>query len=106
MRKWPTVLCTNWNKFFYPPLERFLRTLSEGSHWFECSLLACVIFCFFGFPLGTSLTYCVMGGGWWGVFPQVVEVVGGGWDVFSQVEEVVGGGWGVFSQAEEVVGGG
>ena len=48
----------------YPPKERFLRTLSEGSHWFECSLLPCVIFSFFGFPLvGTRLTYCVVGGG-------------------------------------------
>ena len=24
---------------FYPSKERFFRTLSEGSHWFECSLL-------------------------------------------------------------------
>ena len=41
----------------------------KGSHWFECSLLPYVIFCFFGFPLGTRLTYCVVGGGC-GVFSQ------------------------------------
>ena len=56
----------------YPPKERFLKTLSEGSHWFECSLLPYVIFCFFGFPLGTRLTYCVVGGGC-GVFSQAEE---------------------------------
>ena len=51
--------------YFYPPKERFLRTLSEGILWFECSLSLYVIGqILFGFPLGTRLTYCVVGG-WW-----------------------------------------
>ena len=56
----------------YPPKERFLRTLSEGSLWFECSLLLYVIVGFFGFPLGTRATYCVVGGGW-GVFLRNIK---------------------------------
>ena len=59
-----------YKDFSFSPKGEFLR-LSEGSHWFECSLLPYVIFCFFGFPLGSRLTYCVVGGGWWvGVLSQ------------------------------------
>ena len=53
----------------YPPKERFLRTLSEGSLWFECSLSLYVIVGFFWFsPRDPCHLLC---GGWW--------VVGGGW---------------------------
>ena len=31
---------------------------------------------FFGFPLGTRATYCVVGGAWW---------AGGGWGVFWRI---------------------
>ena len=54
-------------RIIYPPKESSLKNLSEGSHWFEYSLIPSVIVIFFGFPLGTRLAYCVVGGGW-GVF--------------------------------------
>ena len=57
----------------YPPKERFLRTLSEGSLWFwVLSFTLCYWSSCDWFSLGTRLTYCVVGGGW---------CVGGGWVV-------------------------
>ena len=53
----------------YPPKESSLKILSEGSHWFECSLLPSVTFWFFWFSLKNPSHYCVVGGGG--------EVVGG-----------------------------
>ena len=57
----------------YPPKESSLKNLSEGSHWFECSLYLILFLDFVAFPLGTRRTYCVVGGGGGG---------GGGWGVF------------------------
>ena len=54
-------------RIIYPPKESSLKNLSEGSHWFECSLYLVLFLEFFGFPLGTRRTYCVVGDGW-GVF--------------------------------------
>ena len=51
------------NKSYYPPKESSLKNLSEGSHWFECSLYLVLFLDFVGFPLGTRRTYCVVGGG-------------------------------------------
>ena len=57
----------------YPPKESSLKNLSEGSHWFECSLYLVLFLDFVGFPLGTRRTYCVVGGGGWGVFFENIE---------------------------------
>ena len=59
-----------------PPKERVLRTLTNGSLWFECSLSLYIIVNYLGFPQGIRRTYSEV---WW--------VVGGGWRVC---------GWGVF----------
>ena len=59
-------------KGIYPPKESSLKNLSEGSHWFECSLYLVLFLDFVGFPLGTRRTYCVVGGGW-GVFFENIE---------------------------------
>ena len=50
----------------YRPKEKFLRTLSEGSHIFESRLYFVIYYCtiFFGFPLRTPATYYVVVGGW------------------------------------------
>ena len=48
----------------YHPKECSLKNLSEGSKWFECSLLPYVIVTFYWYYLGNRLTYCVVGGGW------------------------------------------
>ena len=58
---------------FIPQRRGSLEPSPRGPFWFECSLSLYVIGqILFGFPLGTRLTYCVVGG--W--------VVGAAWGVF------------------------
>ena len=77
----------------------FLRTLSKGSHWFDCSIVPYVIFVFLWFsPRDPSHLLC---GGWWVVVGRIFpggRAVGGGGRIlvvgliFSDGRVVRGGG--------------
>ena len=49
----------------YSSKERFLEPSPRGPFGLSALFRFLLLLDFFGFPRGTRVTYCVVGGGWW-----------------------------------------
>ena len=59
------IVLRNGNTLFIPQRRGSLEPFPRGPFGLSALFRFMLLLDFFGFPLGTRATYCVVGGGWW-----------------------------------------